>query len=224
MPDLTELAAVKDWLAIKPTDTTQDQRLAALITSTSADFLRATARPDLLAADYTEPRRGDGGTMLALRHWPVNSIAALTIAGSTVQASPDGFQAGFRLDVSEGLDPERATQLYLVGGLSFTDTAAVAVTYNAGYAAVPADIDQAVCEWVAARSRSRAGTDLKSSRMAGGEHVEYDDAAILPANTARVIARYTRPRPSLDRRSDDRSYRITRISQVTTRSEASKSV
>jgi hypothetical protein len=212
MADLTDLAAVKVWLAIATSGS--DAILTSLVTSTSADFLRAIARSDFEAADYTEVREGDGGSRLVMRHWPINTIASITVAGVALDVSPDKVAGGYYFD--DGLDPERLNEIYLAGGDSFADAAAVVVAYNAGYADVPEDVAQAVIEWVAARYKGRPGATLNSQREAGGEHVTYDREAPMPPTTAAVVERYKRCWPSLDKRNDDRNYRVTRINRTIT--------
>lgn len=212
MADLTDLAAVKAWLAIATSGS--DAILTALVTSTSADFLRAIERTDFAAADYTEVREGDGGSRLVMRHWPISSIASITVAGVALQVSPDKVAGGYYFD--DGLDPERLNEIYLAGGDTFTDGAAVVVAYNAGYVDTPTDVAQAVVEWVAARYKGRPGAQLTSQREAGGEHVTYDREAPMPPTTAAVAERYKRCWPSLDKRNDDRDYRVTRINRTIT--------
>lgn len=214
MPDLTTLTDVKAWLAIPAGQAASDALLTELVTSTSADFLRAIARFDLLADDYVEVRDGDGGARISTRHWPINTIASITVSGVAIQPSPDKVAAGYYIDT--GLDPERLSQIYLAGGSAFTDGSAVVVSYNAGYANAPGDIAQAVVEWVAERYRGRPGAGVSSQREAGGEHVTYDRQAPMPPTTAAVAERYKRCWPSLDKRTDDRNYRVTRINRTIT--------
>jgi hypothetical protein len=213
MPDLTTLEAVKQWLAIPDAQTGSDAQLATLITATSADFLRALERTDFLSTTYTEVREGDGGKRLVLRHWPITVVASVNVGGNaiTAQVTPGG--AGFYVDWV--LDPERLNELYLNGSV-FTDAAPVIIAYTAGYVTAPADVAQAVVEWVAARYKSRTAQGVSAQREAGGEHVTFDKDEAMPANTARVVERYKRCWPSLDKRQDDRDYRVTRINRTTT--------
>jgi hypothetical protein len=215
--DLTTLDAVKLWLAIPSTQPQADDTLAGLITSTSADFMRATGRTDFLADDYAEIREGDGGQRLVMRHWPINTVGApFKIGAATITESADQIAPGYYFD--EDLDPERRNEIYLVG-YSFTDGALISIPYNAGYETPPADVRQAVTEWVAARYKGRPGAQLNSQREAGGEHVTYDREAPMPPTTAAVAERYKRCWPSLDKRNDDRDYRVTRINKTYTTTE-----
>jgi len=212
--DLITLAQLNQWLGNPDEATDFDQALSDAITATSADFLRAIDRFDFLAEDYTEVREGDGGTHLCLRHWPINSVSALTVAGVGVSASSDGIATGY--SIVQQPDPERLRDIFFVGGSTMRDGAAVSVTYNAGYVTPPTDVVQAVLEWVSLRWRGRQGTGITSQRDAGGEHVTYDAQAPAPPGTLAVIERYKRCWPNYNKRQDDRDYRVTRINRTTT--------
>lgn len=218
MPDLTFASAVAQWMSLDAAATVKaTPALATLVTSTSADFLRAIDRVDFMQTAYTEVREGDGGTNLALRHWPIQSVSSLTVSGTTVAALASPTSSGWYIDTQ--LDPERRNQLWLGGGAVYTDTAQVVINYIAGYDAVPADVAQAVIEWVADRYKGRPGANLASQRSAGGDHVTYEKEDAMPATTALVIERYQRKWANLDRRNEDRDYRVTRINRTYTVAE-----
>jgi hypothetical protein len=166
-----------------------------------------------MTAVYTEVREGDGDKRLVLRHWPITAVSSVKVGGNiiTAQSAPGG--TGYYID--SALDPERLNELYL-NGSSFTDAAQVIIAYTAGYATAPADIAQAVTEWVAVRYKSRPGAGISSQREAGGEHVTFDKDEAIPASTSRVIEKYRRPWPSQDKYNDDRNQRVTRINRTTT--------
>ena len=199
MADLCQLSDVKAWLTVSAGITANDALLSRLIIAVSLEFLREIGRTDFYpAADYTETREGDGDVRMVLRHWPVNSIASLTIAGASIAASSDQIAPGYYIDT--GLDPERLWELYLAGGLSFTDIAPVVVTYNAGYAAVPADAAQAVIEWVGYRYKSQQWIGTTSAHVQG-ESVQTQ-IAVMPPTVQAVINRYRRVYPGLDQKTD----------------------
>jgi hypothetical protein len=212
MPDLTNLDDVKAWLAILTNGS--DAILADLITSTSADFLRAIKRTDFLTANYTEVREGDGNSRIAVSHFPITAITEVKVGATVLAVSTDKIAAGFYFDAD--LDPERINQVYLAGGLVFTDAAQIVLAYSGGYTAVPGDVAQAVIEWVATRYKGRPGAGVASQREAGGEHVTYDREAPMPPATAACATRYMRDWPSLDKRGDDRDYKVTRINRTYT--------
>lgn len=203
MSDLTTLANVKLWLPIPSGTTSEDALLTRLISATSDDFERATKRTDLLAADYTEVREGDGAYRMILYHWPINTIASLKIAGAAVTQSADRVAPGYYLD--EDIDPERVWELFVIGQ-PFTDGSVVQIGYNAGYATVPLDIEQAVIDWVVYRYKGRPNVGVTQRKLSEGEsaQVEQVDA---PPTTLAAIARYARRIPSVDRRYDEMQAR-----------------
>ena len=189
MADLTTLGAVKTWQgALAPANTTADTLLSSLITSTSADFLRAVERTDLLQNTYTENRIGDGSCRLVLRHWPVTSVTSLKISGSAVPQQSTGVD-GWYLDASG--DPERGFVLYLSGALTFPDGGAIPVSYVAGYSSTPSDVAQAITEWVVFRYARKASSGVTQSRGVEGENAHFEEFD-MPPNTRRVIAAYKR--------------------------------
>lgn len=198
--DLTTLATLKQWLPIPSTTTSDDATLSRLIAATSGDFTRSTARPDLLATDYaSEVHQGDGGSRMIAFHWPINSVATLTVGGAAVAASPDKVLPGFYFDLD--IDQERNRYLYL-NGSSFADGAPVVLSYNAGYAAVPSDIEQAVIDWIVYRYKGRPNVGANTRRTAEGEAVTVEQID-APPNVLQVIERYTRRFPQVNRRYDE---------------------
>lgn len=202
--DLCALADVKGWLSIAATTTSDDALLGRLITATSTDFLAEIGRYDFFAADYTEARRGVAlenvplrvsspylvSHDLILRHWPVNSIASLVLDGATITASPDGIQSGYWLDPNT--DPESKNIVKLIDYV-FTKLSELTITYNAGYTSAPADVTQAVIEWVAARYRSRQSLGMASQRLVEGRSQSEEAAYVpwdMPKSTQRVVERY----------------------------------
>jgi uncharacterized phiE125 gp8 family phage protein len=202
--DLTTLANLKLWAPITSTNTNDDAILSRLISAVSSDFTRATRRPDLLEDTYAEVHQGDGSSRMIAYHWPINSIASLTVGGTAIAESADKIEPGYYLD--EDIDPERVWNVYLIGSV-FTDGLAVALGYSAGYATVPLDIEQAVIDWCAYRYKNRANVAATQRRSAEGETVQ-SELIDAPPNVLSVIERYTRELPALDRRAEERDERI----------------
>jgi len=213
--DLTQLATLKQWLPINSTTTTDDATLTRLLTAVSMDFQRATRRPDLLQASYTEARQGDGSSRLIAFHWPVISIATLTVGGLALSVSADKIANGYYID--SDIDPERQWNIYL-NGYVFTDAAPIALSYVAGYVqpgtapsgaqiALPEDIEQAVLDWCAYRYKNRPNVGVTGRRSSEGEQSQ-PETLDAPPNVLEVIDRYKRELPSLDRRAEEREERL----------------
>lgn len=202
--DLTTITEVKAWIGGGlGTNSVNDAQLSALISACSADFIRATKRPDLLTSTYAEVRQGDGASRIALFHWPISAVATLTIGGAAVTVSADKVAPGFYFDLD--IDPERAYNLYLIGQC-FTDAAVVKIGYTAGYATVPFDIKQAVNDWVAYRFKQNPNLGQTQSRSVEGESIQQtqEDA---PKTALACIERYARCIPSVNRRKDEAEYK-----------------
>jgi hypothetical protein len=223
--DLCELSDVKDWLQIDPNDTSQDARLTRLITATSADFLNRINRPGFAGAeDYTElvevmnwqteSRLED----VFLTNYPVNSVTSVTINEVTLpqfdSTQPDVF--GWVLD--DTLPPESRQKITLRGlfwpifqswfsprhSIVRPDPVRVQVAYEAGYDEIPADVTQAVIEWIAFKKglSQLQAADQTNEWVQMGQYQQHTPVAAsslkamavdMPASVEQVIAQYRRP-------------------------------
>src|SRR5215813_2241352 len=191
MPDLVALSDVKDWLSL--TDTSEDTKLARLITALSAEFLSRIRRPSFTpAASFTDKlevmswQNESRMTDVFVRNYPVNSVASVTINEQTLSQydplQPDLL--GWVFDAS--LDPENRQKITLRGlywpmfetwvsprrAIYRPSPMRVVVTYNAGYAAnaIPADVQQAIIEWIGWKrgvSQLNAGNQTAQSLYIG---------------------------------------------------------
>lgn len=170
MADLTSVAAVKAWLRL---GNGHEELLARLVTAASAATETYLGRT-VLQADYTERGNGTGGCSFLPKRHPINSVASLSIDGVAIEAS-DGIKPGYLID---------GGRLVLVGGLRFTrGVQNILLTYNAGYATVPADIEQAVIETVALSYKRGDHADVSSKTLAG-ETVSYIKVEFPPSAKA----------------------------------------
>lgn len=119
--DLTTLRRVRDYLGLATHDA--DNKLAALITASSAWVLTQLGRP-VLSATYTETRDGDGGSSLILRRWPVTSVTSVTVDGIAIAARTTVTGDGYVL---------RDNTLELVGYVFTAGVQNVVVVYRAGF-------------------------------------------------------------------------------------------
>ncbi len=219
--DLTTIENLKGWLPINSTTNTDDGNIARLITAVSADFMRATKRPDLLLASYAEARQGDGSSRMIVYHWPLVSIASLSVGGATIPPSDDKIANGYYID--QDIDPERVWEIYL-NGYVFSDRAPVKISYSAGYVqpgsigalpagqvTLPGDIEQAVIDWCSYRYKMRPNIGVNARRSTEGESNE-SELLDAPPNVLQVIERYKRCLPSIDRRADEREERMAKPS------------
>lgn len=159
--DLTTPAKVRDFLALSTSEA--DGKIEQLIASSSAWVCSQLGRA-VLSATYTETRDGDGGSSLVLRKWPVISVTSVTVDGTAIAARAAVTDSGWT----------RNESTIRLSGYTFTrGTANVVVVYSAGYATVPADLEQAVIEHVAMTFRASDRQGLASA-SGGGESAVYD--------------------------------------------------
>ncbi len=158
--DLTNVAAVRLWLNVKGNE--HDDIIAQLITACST-FVKSWLNRDILSATYTEKRSGTGHELMSTKNYPIQSITSVTIDQVAVAAAANSTVSGFTFDEH---------QIFLNGRVFNKGRNNVQLVYVAGYAACPADIEQAVIETVGLRfkDRDRIGN---ASKSIGGETVQF---------------------------------------------------
>jgi uncharacterized phiE125 gp8 family phage protein len=195
--DLTTLADLKLWLHVSGTG--DDALLSQLITQLSIEVGARTLRDALFtaAASYTETYDGNGGAVLALRHFPIVSVSVLTVNTVNVPLSPDGVQAGFVFDAYTVKLVGYSRSTIVVPGLFVPPWmfsrgfGNIAVTYTAGYATAPPDLQFVTKMWCAHLYRQRDFIAQKSKRIETGETVSFD-LGEMPEYVKCVIDRYKR--------------------------------
>ena len=193
--DLTTLQNVKDYLGVPIASQADDLFLAALISRASALCEKYCDRV-LGQATYTdEEYDGRDSDSIWLKQYPVASVANVKIDGSLLAASDyvlykdqgrirkkSGNFAGSNIDSAGVLSDARAPGVRNV-----------TVTYTAGYATIPLDLEQAVIELVKRKyqHRQKGDENIVSRTLPGGESVSYSVADLLP-ETKMVLDMYRR--------------------------------
>ncbi|MDB5361151.1 MAG: hypothetical protein JWO51_2448 [Rhodospirillales bacterium] len=181
MADLTTLANLKAWLNL--TATGDDAVLGRLVTAASGFIENWLGRPIGLTG-HVETRDGTGGTTLVFAVTPTVAVTALTIDGNPVSPSPDGIAPGYVFSPS---------RLAVIGGGFRRGLGNVLVSYQAGYAAVPPEVEQAVIALAALRYRERERIGLVSKGLAG-ETTSFAQKD-MPADVATALQRYRKVVP-----------------------------
>jgi hypothetical protein len=168
-PAFTTLARVKDWL--RPASTVDDAFMTALIDGVTAAMIQDISRP-ILTASFSEVYNGNGQLRLPLRNFPITAVASLTINGLTVAAAPSTVTVGYAFD---------DLGLYLRAGQVFsTGPQNVAVSYTAGFATAPLDLDNGCAQQVAYEYRSRERMGESSKSLGPTQTVAYIVSPFLP--------------------------------------------
>ena len=169
--DLTTLDNVKGWLSPPLTTTNDDTLLTRLITAAS-QFIQTWLDRTIAETSYTETRNGLGGTRLFLRNRPVTGVTSLAIDGVNIPASsPPPLGAGYLYD---------DISIYLVGHVFRRGQQNVTISYTAGYAATPPEVEQACIELVALRYKERDRIGQVSKNLAG-EVVAFSQKDMPPS-------------------------------------------
>jgi len=161
--------------------------LANLIAAASAMFARSIGH-NLVSQTVTEYRDGDGTNELILDQYPVISLTSITITNDDgVETVILGTQ--FRVDSASGIArfKPNSTADYSSFPAGFQNLKAI---YNAGYASIPEDVQEAVCELAAwLYSQNKQDPAMAAERL--GDY-SYQRAAGegLPASIVRTIASY----------------------------------
>lgn len=177
MTDLTTLANAKAWLSV--TGNADDDLLTRLISAVSGSAQEHMGRR-ILSASYTITKNGNGKTRLGFPDSPTTGVTSVTVDGTAIPARPSLTGSGYTFD----------TLLLYLSGYSFTKGIQnVVVTYTGGYAAVPAELEQAVLDIVGFkyRERDRIG---QGSKILGTETVTF--LREIPPETMRVLDQYRR--------------------------------
>lgn len=203
MPDLCTLAYVKGILPQVPSGATNtnssvnDSVYALLISAASAAFVDACERPNILVQSFTETYSGDGHSSLILRNSPILSVQSLSVGGLPVAAyaTPGALgyvvaDNGYEVELYSGSFPAFTPASFGFGGSGFQrGFRNIAITYTAGYATVPLDVQQAVAEMVLWKKAKMPRIDLSTQTLNGTEVVSYNMQE-LPGVKA-TIARYS---------------------------------
>lgn len=134
--DLTTGTNAAAWIGdgVSATDAT----LTRLISAVSAQIKQFLSY-DVLTGSYDETYSGRGATRMMLRQMPVTAVSSLQIDGQAIPASTSPTQAGFVFD---------DISIALRGYTFCRGVQNVAISYTAGWATTPLDIEQAALEWI----------------------------------------------------------------------------
>ena len=194
--DLCILADLKAWLNIQ--SSAEDTLLQNLITRGSLQMLRWMNRDHIIATSYTENRDGSDALFILPRNFPLISVSSVMIDNIAIPAAASQVAAGFVFDARKIMLRGGSSAFYSVGPYSsqyqyrFTrGFQNVQLVYQAGYASVPADLQQAAIEGFAYvyRRRTHIGEDTNS---ASGQVTISFSREMLPQSVLMTLEQYTR--------------------------------
>lgn len=161
MMPLTTIENVKSYLSI--TSEADDAVIARLVQACS-EYVQSWLSRDLGMHEYTDIFDGTDGNTYMFSAYPVVNISNLKINNRDIPPAPDQTQSGY-------ITLER--KLALRGYYFTRGMMNCSVTYTAGFAEIPRDIEQAAIEMIAIRYRSRDRVGIVSKGLAG-ETIVFD--------------------------------------------------
>ncbi|WP_175683843.1 phage head-tail connector protein [Burkholderia cenocepacia] len=195
--DLTTLANAKQWVLVNTAVTGDDAMLTRLITAAS-QFVQTYLNRTIVSTAYNERYTGSGSNTLALPNYPISAVSSVAIRGVPIAASPDGVQVGYTFD-------DRF--LYLIGNVGFSrfpngadgqfpkwPPLGVQVSYTAGFASTPPDIEQAVLELIGLKYAGDRTHFGQVSKTVNGEVVSFS-MADMPASVRTLLNNYRKVVP-----------------------------
>lgn len=165
---LTTVAAVKEYLRISSTDTTNDNSLERQINAVS-EFIERFCDRHFEKTTYTHKFRGNGRQKLLLNQYPILSVTSVKVDGSDATDYEILGEEGILY--RENLWPWSGYRAGLVGD-PIGSRPNIEVVYTAGYVlpkddapdsprTLPYDLEDAAIELVAIRHEMRGSEHLK---------------------------------------------------------------
>lgn len=185
---LCSLAELKSYMGISA-DTWDDQ-LEELINAATAQAESHTGR-ELAARDQEWALDGNNETDLVVPQWPLNSISSLEINGVEISARESWQGYGYVIDSEAGM-------IQLQGYVFTGGLANIEISANAGYATVPADLEQAVVELAAWKAKQSQISDIGQGWLGKQSEAKPQNMGTtslvrgVPREIAEVFGRYTR--------------------------------
>jgi hypothetical protein len=199
--DLVTLPQAEAWLQ----QTADPGNLIAGLVSAVSTQIQNFVGYQFASASYTRTFNGNGGQKMLLPDRPVTAVASLTIDGIAVPAGAVGATPGYLFDNKF---------LYLYGGgvggsmgrnwrgsYVFTrDVQNVTVTYTAGYATVPYDVQQACLNWLGSAYALLGEDPTVKQLRAGDTQIDFsfittklgEVTLLIPPAIAAAISPYQR--------------------------------
>jgi hypothetical protein len=194
--DLCVLADLKAWLNIQ--SSAEDAMLQNLITRGSAQFLRWMNRDHIVSTSYSEVRDGNDALFILPRNYPLTSVSAVTVDGVSIPAATSTIGSGYVFDARKIMLRGGSSAFYSLGPYSsqyqyrFTrGFQNVQLVYQAGFATVPLDLQEAAIEGFGYiyRGRTHIGED---SNSANAQVTISFSKAMLPASVVATLQQYAR--------------------------------
>jgi len=177
---VVDLSSVESFVAATGADVGDDAAdIQQLITAFSAAFRSETSR-DITIQSYSRTFDGLNNTRIMVPQYPIVTVESVSICGRPIAAQSAFGLPGFRFDQMS----------IILNGYRFDrGEANISVSWHAGFATVPADIEQAINDWVSLKYANRGDRAGWSSMTLAGQTVALITKA-MPDFVMRVANSY----------------------------------
>jgi len=173
------LTQVKDYLGLRSND---DDNLITRLCLSATDWMQTYLNRDLVPTTYaSELRDGTGTSSLMLASFPITQVTSVLINGTALDLSKFIFDNYLLIRTD--------------GGVFTRGLRNIAVSYTAGYLAVPDDMVQACVELVAWRYKEKERVGQSTVAFtSSGQNVTYQTADV-PADVKTLLNNYRKVVP-----------------------------
>lgn len=141
---ITSLASLRRYLQVDSTDVSDDHTFNELVMQVSK-FIEGYCERSFISQSYTEYYNGNGSSELVLNHYPVTAIT------SCYDDTDRAWGADTAIPTTDLQISDRVPGLIIYDGGTFFDTMNlfkyavenIKITYTAGYAVIPQDLEMA---------------------------------------------------------------------------------
>ncbi len=189
--NLFSVEALKAYLDIKTAD--HNDEMGRIVDAVSYYLRARNNRTQLKADDITEFYDGNGTATLFTRNYPINSTSA-TIEIYIDTDTPRSYGSGDKVSANSILLYSEEGWIVLLDAAFSEAPQSVKIVYNAGYATIPPDLQQAALELgaVAWKREKQQLQSLSSVSVAGGS-VTFNFDQVMPTWVKDAVGRYWRP-------------------------------
>lgn len=205
----TTIAKLKEYLfAQRGVTMPTDDALLSRLQDSAADFFDKMVGRSILTHTFTETRDGTGHDIIYPRNYPITAVTSVTINNIAITAAADTVAWGYTFDNNAIYIRAPFSSFYYDAGVPggtyplgnvllgvpvrFTrGRQNVVLSYTAGYATTPSDVEQAIVELVAFKFMERKHVGEKTQSVGGINTTTYiiDD---MPMSVKHVINAYQR--------------------------------
>jgi uncharacterized phiE125 gp8 family phage protein len=183
---LTTLALAKSYLKIPALEPSQDAMIELFINSASALLESECDRVLKQQTGIVEYQDGRKQNIIVLKQYPVTAVSEVRIDQDSVFTDPATL-----IPPADYAITDDGNALLYINGQFASGNRSVKITYTAGYATVPSDLEHA-CLWLVFwYAKIRDAADIgRSTKNKEGESISYSQSA--PQDVKDAILRYKR--------------------------------